>query len=366
MKRLVIIICYILCIGVIILLGIYNPYVIRAIDYKNMTKEEPPKWQGVINIWQLNSWRVAQSSKTLALSAIAKDFEKKHKGIFIEIENIEDDDYIKRIMSGEYPEIISYPAETRIELDKCIILPDIDILDNLHRNAYIKSSMKALPFLATSSVIMVNLKQAGKRDIHLDDKISSAQITQILDAMPIKKSKLYYGSIYALIPLAISDSSTDNLPFTQTPYRAYQSFVSKDTYFLYASIWELYAMERLHERDKGFSIDTTYPTDDIPQFIWTQCLSVYIQNADKNEIICRYIRMILDSKYQLKLADKTASLPVIIHDEKYNGIRGDIVEYSGDRIGIIPGIGIDAELIRQALTGDLTAKERLKELLIYD
>ncbi len=86
----------IICIGIITLSIYLNPDIIRVKSYAEITQDEPPVYSGVINIWQISSWRVAQSSKTLCLLNVAKEFESKYPFVFIEVENITIEDYQRK------------------------------------------------------------------------------------------------------------------------------------------------------------------------------------------------------------------------------------------------------------------------------
>ncbi len=82
-------------------------------------------------------------------------------------------------------------------------------------------------------------------------------------------------------------------------------------------------------------------------------------------MINKYIDLLLADKYQIKIADSTASFPATNVELEYGGIRSDILaaKYSGD-MAIVPGVGINYQEVVDALQGNSTAKEGLKNKVI--
>lgn len=354
-----------LCVALIALSIYFNPGVIRSLSYEELTADAPPSFTGIINVWQISSWRVAQSSKTLVLLDVAKQFEKSNPSLYIEVVNISYEDYIRKTSQGIYPDVLSFPAEMKINYSMCTAIPINNNLEGVFSNAYLRSGTKAIPWLATSNVVLVNSKQATKKSIVIDRYQSHIQIASTIDTL-LKGDEASYGSLYAMLPLCLSDAKCTTMPHAISPYKAWSAFATKESSILYGCIWQTYAMDRLIAREKGFTTEYIYPHVDSDIFYWTQNFCVLSNDLKKNNLIFDYISLVLSDNWQIKIADATASFPTTKVEMQYDGVRREIAKSSQRKMAIIPGIGIDEAEIIKALSGDVMDKALLKEKLVFN
>ncbi len=136
------------------------------------------------------------------------------------------------------------PSEMAVELDKCAQIDEHTSLIPIMQQSYFATERKAIPWQYTSSVIIINSKKAGKVSANTSMYQTSSETAQLINSLANNDTSVL-GSIYALIPLAISDTVIDTAPIDTTPYSAWCSFVSKENNLIYGSIWQKYSMDRL-------------------------------------------------------------------------------------------------------------------------
>ena len=317
------IIVSVICIALIALTIYYNPDVIRVRTYEELTADDPPIYTGIITIWQVSSWRVAQSSKTLMLLDAAKELEKKNKKLYIEVEIISYEDYIRKTSQGIYPDVLSFPAEMEVDYSMCVPITTSANLDTIHQKAYAASNYKSIPWLATSNVVLINSKYASSENCNTERLQTNIQIAESMNKLS-NGEEYVYGSPVAMLPLALSEGTLEISAAAKTEYSSWLAFARQETKILYGCVWQIYAMDRLIEKDKGFSIEYMYPHVDSNVFYWTQNFCVFSEDADKNQMIFKYFNLVLADDWQTKFADSTASFPVTTVEMQYTDVRGEI------------------------------------------
>lgn len=66
-------------------------------------------YQGVIEVWHIVRFKPYQGSLGSWVSKVAEQLEKKHGGVYMEVDSITFEEYEARIARGEQPDVFSYP-----------------------------------------------------------------------------------------------------------------------------------------------------------------------------------------------------------------------------------------------------------------
>ena len=82
-------------------------YGVRKISAENVTTKSE-EYQGVLSLWQIDSFEGGIGSRKQFLLKIARGFEKKHKGVLVMVTNITKDGAEENFKNGIYPDMISY------------------------------------------------------------------------------------------------------------------------------------------------------------------------------------------------------------------------------------------------------------------
>lgn len=104
-----IIIC-VLMVAFLLFSPAYLISVAKQDSYKEQIAIEPPKWQGKIVLYHVVTAKTYQGSVTYYLKTQAEAFEKKNRGVFIEVIGMDEQSYIERLSYGRRPDAISFFA----------------------------------------------------------------------------------------------------------------------------------------------------------------------------------------------------------------------------------------------------------------
>ena len=89
---------------------------------------ERPEYQGIIEVWNIDTFDGGSASKSSYLNLVAKAFEKKNKGIYVMIKNLSEYECINLIQKGYYPDLFSCSYGVASEI-KDYIVPFLDVND---------------------------------------------------------------------------------------------------------------------------------------------------------------------------------------------------------------------------------------------
>lgn len=312
----------------------FNAQKIFPIYYKNVFPRKLPEWQGIISIWHITSWRTSIGSHTYILKDTAKKFEKKNTGIYINIESVSLETYKKRLDAGIYPDILSYPAEMSVPLDRCIELDENPNNRKIFKDIVTQIDNKSTPVLMTVPIFMFNYEKCQRLGISPSRTIDSDTITSSIEELKKKKDEPFVATQTVLYGM---DLKIDK---SYTQYRAFMRFASKENYMLVGTLWDNAAMGRMLERNKGFDFIASLPPIDKPLFLWTQWLCAFEDNdEDKNIIMKEYIRQVTTKENQEKLVKKTGCISVQDIAMNYGDIRDEYINNKYKYLTIVPGNG---------------------------
>jgi ABC-type glycerol-3-phosphate transport system substrate-binding protein len=313
----------------------FNAQKIFPVYYKNVFPRKLPDWQGIITIWHITSCRTSIGSHTYILKDTAKKFEKNNTGIYINIESVSLEKYKKRIAEGIYPDILSYPAEIAVSLDKCIELDENPNNNKIYKDITTQINNKSTPVLMTVPIFMFNYEKCQRAEISPSRTIDSDTIVSYVEKLEKKYDKSFVATKMALYGMDL------DIEKSYTQYQAFIKFASKENYMLIGTLWDNAAMGRMLERNKGFDFIASLPPKDRPLFLWTQWLCAFEDNdEDKNIIMREYIRQVTTKENQEKLVKKTGCMSVQDIDINYGDIRDEYINNKYKYLTIEPGNGM--------------------------
>lgn len=120
-----------------------------------MHEEEP--FAGKITIWHVVGFKPYVGSLGNLLKSAAETIEKKHFGVYVNIEAISVEEAKNRINEGEYPDAFSFPAGF---CDETLLLPlDSVAVDRFEKLTYcakgmVNSSLYAIPYAASCRLFL--------------------------------------------------------------------------------------------------------------------------------------------------------------------------------------------------------------------
>ena len=79
-------------------------------QYREWLEPEEEEFSGVINVWHVVRFKPYMGSVGAWLKKIADRAERRHFGVFFEVESISEAEAESRLQNGEFPDVISFPA----------------------------------------------------------------------------------------------------------------------------------------------------------------------------------------------------------------------------------------------------------------
>lgn len=354
-QKILVVFCSVITALFIIAAAMFGAHKIIEIRYDEMFALKLPDWQGVINIWHIDSFRTPNIGKAAALRKIAVSFEKKYNGIFVEIEEITSEEYQKRISEGKNADIISFPAELNMDLSACAQLIMQPGLMPIHEAAGNLCDNRAAPWLWTMPMGVVNEEFAIKKDIDIEENPSVEEFRQAIGALAGSGDRGIAANEYALTNFILTDIDVP-VDGVMTCWQAWQAFSQKESFIVFGGLWEIAAMSRLNERNKGFGIAIMQTPEEIPGFCWTQWICIASVDEKCMEYSRKLIELLLTPDSQKKAADMTGCLSVLSGQTECQEYQRAAYFREGDMVAIIPGGSIEPGTVLQALAGDELAR----------
>ncbi len=299
-------------------------------------------YNGIIEVWNIDSFESGLKSKTSYLETIAKKFQRKYKGVYVMVRNLTLGECLNLINSGETPDIFS-----------C----SYGVADKLQGNF--------VPFEKPSEFVFANFLEAGKKDnqvyglawcvgnyclISTRAKLESAgkefdgvKLNEIAYLATYnykigKKEKisksLCFGTGQYLMPknalnaynkarsIQINESAQDELNF-RSNYSAYTSFLSNDATILLGTHRDVFRVQNREEQGKIG--DVIYlPLDNWTDLVQFSFLSK--KGDSKRNIAAENFANYLTEPINQESIENIGMFPVTkVDDTNFNGVMRDII-----------------------------------------
>ena len=79
-------------------------------QYREWLEPEEEEFSGVINVWHVVRFKPYMGSVGAWLKKIADRAERRHFGVYFEVESISETEAEAKLQNGEFPDVISFPA----------------------------------------------------------------------------------------------------------------------------------------------------------------------------------------------------------------------------------------------------------------
>ncbi len=214
------------------------------------------KYQGMIEIWNIDTFEGGMASKTSFLKKKASIFQKQNKGLYVLVRNLSEQECLNLLMQGEKPDLFSCSYGVASEL-KAYLEPFSvkfqNLLENFAIAGKVGSEQYAVPwcfanyFLISSKEHLLSAKDENIENVKLKDIALSSGY--------IKKGKKSDKTIYSLgfgtkkylLPnlafMSYTNNGLNSIPDTaiiknannETPYSVYTKFIAGDISVLFGT-----------------------------------------------------------------------------------------------------------------------------------
>ncbi len=301
------------------------------------------KYQGMIEVWNIDTFEAGNVSKTSMLSVAGKRFQELNKGLFVMVRNVTPNECKYLLESGQKPDIFSCSYGVA-NLIKEHVQPIDDNAINIYQNfktaGIFKNELFAVPWCAGFySLISTesNLKKAGVNDFE-NFNLFNECLNLGYDKTNKNKTKTIYSLDFGmgdyLVPakalysynenkeLSISEKSINKTSVSGSPYSAYCRFVAGESVCLLGSHKDVL---RMKNREVSARVqDVVY----LPLTNFTDMIQfVFLTKGEseaKNNYKQKFIELLISDWFQeyvantqmlsVKNVQKTGVMQDIIHE----------------------------------------------------
>ena len=302
------------------------------------------KYQGVIEVWNIDTFESGTNPKINYLNSVAQSFQKQNKGLYILVRNLTEYECLNLLSQGIKPDIFScsYGISNKIKeyVEPFSNADNLGVRDELIQAGMYENKLYALAWCFGVYCFISTDSHLSKAKVNLDEKIKLSDLSLSLGyELKLKNgtkiiSSLSYGSNKYLLPkeaflsytnkelIVNSDYSLDKESNNQSQYTAYSKFIAGESVVLLGTQRDIARMEN---RLKNGKVSKVY-YDYINTFTDLIQFSFLAKNDDliKLEYCEKFAKFLTLNKNQKKISE-IGMMPVTGQVDVYNsGIMLDI------------------------------------------
>lgn len=299
-------------------------------------------YNGMIEVWNIDSFESGLKSKTSYLEMMAKKFQKKYKGIYVMVRNLTMNELENLLKAGEIPDIVScsYGVSQKIkdyihEYEKC----NDEVFDSFLEAGkaeggklyglawcfgfYALISTKSKIEKANKDFSCVELNEIAfestyEYKIGKKTKISKSLVFGTGDYLMPKNALKAYNKARSI---QIQESEKDEISL-KSQYSAYTSFLSNEATILLGTHRDVFKMQTREENGKVSDVVC------LPLTNWTDLIQFSFllknDNKDRKQMAESFALFLTESKNQQQL-EMIGMFPVVkVENAMYKGVMRDI------------------------------------------
>ena len=301
------------------------------------------KYQGMIEIWNIDTFESGTVSKISILNDYAKTFQKDNKGLYFIVRNVTETECGYMLASGQKPDMFSCSYGVASELaDYVDVFSDseIDLLSNF-KNAgmNLNGELSGVAWCSGAYFLISTNQSLEKANVDTEKPVSLLDLSLSLGYE--KENKNYKTTVYSLgygchkyiMPqvalssyndngeLSISDLSINLEESKQSSYSAYCNFIAGKSVVLLGTQRDVVRMKNREKLGKASDVifEPLTKFTDLVQFMFlTKC-----EDKTKREYMEKFVRFVLEKNQQTKLLEKSL-FPVTSIDK--NGLNLSVMQ----------------------------------------
>jgi len=284
---------------VILIFLIIAPFTVftklNVLNY-SLNKEYKFDYQGVLNLWNVDTFEGGSVSRTVFLEKRAQEFEKKNKGVYICVQNISLEQLKLNLSGSKKPDLITFGVGVEDEFCDQIIdfQSGFGVRDDLLNSSKINGKIKAIPIMLGGYTLIFN-----------KEKIADGEILNKLN-----EENLIFSStqpINPLLALFVNNIMPKNQQIEQLDsFDAYGKFINEKYNILLGTQRDFY---RCRNRENSSKMQCDYNIlggfSDLIQYV-----SVFKSDEKTEEICKKFVEFLTSESVQCKL-ENINMFPVI-------------------------------------------------------
>ena len=278
------------------------------------------KYQGILEIWNIDTFETGKKSKTSLLTEIGNVFQKKNKGVYLMVRNVTENECLNLLKDGAMPDLFScsYGVAEKIKDYTQPISSNFDgLAENLLTAGKVNDVQMAVPWCFGSYYLISTqsaLEKAGK--VEFDSLVNIA-----LDCGYEKHNKKNSSVVYSLVfgmgkylcpqsalssyydkgALKILNNSINLGSVSGTSYSAYCRYVAGESVVLLGTQRDVIRMKNREANGKvsDVKIEPLLKFSDLVQFVF----SAKNNDETKNDCKEKFISFLVQTMAQEIIAE---------------------------------------------------------------
>ena len=302
------------------------------------------KYNGIIEVWNIDSFESGTASKLSFLENVGKSFQKLNKGTYVIVRNLTKGECQNLLSNGEKPDVISCSYETFDVIKNYLrVFNSFENLGGVYKN-YLNAGKNAsgdlvglawcTGFYALIST-KVKLEKANKyaEDVKLNEIAFNSDYEYKIGKKHKKSDSLVYGTGGGIMPKnallaynragSIQINDTENELIYKSGYAAYSSFLSNNATILLGTQRDICRMVKREANGKvsDVIIQKLMNWTDLVQFAFITNFGDSLRQ-DYGE---KFAKFLTESENQ-KVIENIGMFPVIgVFETNYKGVMRDII-----------------------------------------
>ncbi len=306
---------------------LFYPQNLAPTEAADVLRRTPAPWQGVLTVWQVNTWRVGRGSRAALANLAVTRYEKAQIGVWAEVIGLTPEEFTKRWAAGERPDVVSFP-------DGWTGLTGVELLDLTASSTGLQepyatafaAEPRALPWMAGGTVVLIG-NDVG-RAVGVEPPVADASWTAqaLVDyaasaSAPRRKKRptALTGAAGCWDALALAGVRVSGLAGgvkAQSIDQARQQWAGGSTAVLLGTQWEGALLERLAAKNKAPDYTLLPLPNDVPAVLNVQYVAALSSgDEERDEVAAALARAFLSLTVQKAVAN-SACLPVVALPEE--------------------------------------------------
>ena len=268
-------------------------------------------YQGVVEVWNIDTFEGGSASKTSFLSATALSFQNSNKGTYLLIKNMTPSECALALEQGQHPQLFSFGsafanalknelAEVSANESVCVQIANSATIDQktyaigYAKSAYVLISLQENLADSQSSISSQAFVCGNKKQLRNGkEKITYSLVFGGASTSP---SVAFENKFYLLVA---GETTFDKTDFSKTSYQAYCDFVEGKSKILLGTIRDVFRVK--NRENQGKLSNVVYePVGECADLV--QYFGIDKTATEKQKLVCeKFINFVLSEPIQQKL-----------------------------------------------------------------
>lgn len=214
------------------------PFLNLTLKSESITDNSLSGYKGILTLWHIENFEGGVGSRESFLFKRAIEFEKVNEGVFIQVLNMTDSQFLNNLEKGAAFDIISFPQGTANIISSYLSVYEgkINTIDNFSSAINVEGRYYGVPYSAGGYAVFAYadmLKRAGINKEDILKNLLSAKISAKNRIDPIIMGfGIYNNPLKALSIITNQKGNFSKDMFSKTQSEAYSDFLSRQSVFL--------------------------------------------------------------------------------------------------------------------------------------